>query len=388
MTLLAVGIARRFSLVALIVLAAALAVAPRAGPRMVIDPIQDQSVATRVSLMRASAMMIADRPSGWGAQQFGDVCERWYLDRAREVSLWHPLNDTLWLGTERGVLAMAAFLALALALVVGLAHLGRAGDPLATGLAAGVSAFLVAGCTTGLLRPGGIAWTMIGFAGVALSYFASRALRMPMSEWKWTAVGGCTGLAITAAWWGVGAYLVATWPYRPAGDSTVSAAPRAIAQPIMVAVIQSDGDMPTTICRQVLRPLIDQGLAATCLTKSSFKLWPGRNAPHVLLVLREVISDQPLLQLVQPETRGVIVLDLPPQEFPPTAPKCPILLVSGTTEGPTSASLWDTISKAHTANRTFAAPVPYCWPRHFGKISEALSGWIHEVTASPYAAAD
>lgn len=376
---LVAGSARRLAVLAILALAVAVTAAPRANARMTISPSQDPSIATRLSLMSASAMMLADRPAGWGAHQFGDICERWYLDRAREVRLWHPLNDVLWIGTERGLIAMGAFLVLSLALIAGLAQAGRSGDPLAAGFAASGAAFLVAGCATGLLRPGGISLTMAGFAIAAIGYWASRIRFVTTTEWRWTAIGGCAGVIATAAWWGVGTYLAATWPYQPSTASALAAAPRRAPTAYPVAVIQSSDDSPTTICRQVLRPLIDQGFAAICLDETALATWPGRTVPHIVLVLRGAIKDQSASGLIQAGTRGVVFLDLRANALPSIAPACPTLLVTGTAETPVSPPEWERLSKTHTQNRSIAAPVPFCWPRHFRKLSETVIRWMREV---------
>jgi hypothetical protein len=376
---LATGSARRLAVLAMLALAVAVTVAPRASARMTISPSQDPSIATRLSLMSASAMMLADRPAGWGARQFGDICERWYLDRKREVPLWHPLNDALWIGTERGLVVMGAFLVLSLALVAGLGQAGRGGDPLAAGFAAGGAAFLVAGCTTGLLRPGGISLTMTGFAIAALGYWAIHIRSVTATGWRWTAIGGCAGVLATATWWGVGACLAATWPYQPSTASALAAAPRRAPTAYPVAVIQSADDPPTTICIQVLRPLIDQGFAAVCLNESTLATWPGRTAPHIVLVLRGAIKDQSVSMLIQAGTRGVVFLDLPANALPSVAPACPALLMAGTAETPVPPSVWDRWSKAHVQNQSIAAPVPFCWPRHFRKLSGTVGVWMRGV---------
>lgn len=373
---LAAGSARRLAVLAILALAVAVTAAPRASARMTISPSQDPSIATRLSLMSASAMMLADRPAGWGANQFGDICERWYLDRAREVSLWHPLNDALWIGTERGLIAMGAFLVLSLALIAGLAQAGRSGYPLAAGFASSGAALLVAGCTTGLLRPGGISLTMAGFAIVAIGYWASRIRSVTTTGWRWTVIGGCAGVIATATWWGVGAYLAATWPYQPSTSSALAAAPRRAPTAYPVAVIQSADDSPTTICRQVLRPLIEQGFAAICLNETTLATWPGRTEPHIVLVLRGAIIDQSASGLIQAGTRGVVFLDLLANTLPSTAPTCPVLLMTGTAETPVSQPVWENMTKANAQSRMLAAPVPFCWPRHFRKLSEAVSVWM------------
>jgi hypothetical protein len=377
---LAAGSGRRLAFLAILALVVAVMAAPRASARMTISPSQDPSIATRLSLMSASARMIADRPMGWGANQFGDICERWYLDRTREVRLWHPLNDVLWIGTERGIVVMGAFLALSLALIAALAQAGRSGDPLAAGFAASGAAFLVAGCTTGLLRPGGISLTMAAFAIAALGYWASRIRSVTKMGWRWTAVGGCAGILATAIWWGMGAYLAATWPYQASTESALAAAPRSAPSAYPVAVLQSEGDSPTTICMQVLRPLIDEGFAAVCLNESTLATWPGRTAPHIVLVLRGAIKGHGIATLLQPGTRGVVFLDLSANDLPWDSLTCPALLVTGTAELPVPPLVWERLSKVHTQNRSIVATVPFCWPRHFRKLSDTISDWMRGVT--------
>jgi hypothetical protein len=384
LALLVAGVGRRLVVVTVLALVVALAVVPRAGGRMATDPTRDQSIACRLSLMKASAMMIADRPAGWGTGRFGNVCERWYLDRFRGVHLWHPINDALWLGTERGLLVMGVFFALSLALIAALAQRGHGGDPLAAGLAAAGLAFLVAGTTTALLWSSGIAWTMAGFAVVAVGHLAFHVRHLTKSIWHWTITGAGLGLLMTASWWAFGVHAAATWPYRPAINADpVAVVPRSSPQAMIVAVVRADEDTATVICRQVLRPLVDVGFAAVCLAESELAAWPDRGKPHLLLVLRGAVKDTS--RIIMPGTMGAAFLDLPESGLTTLAPSCPVLLVTGSAQTSVSAETWEAVVKTQAASRAIAAPVPCCWPRHFSKMAEQVGAWFRVIVLKPIA---
>ena len=80
-------------------------------------------------------------------------------------------------------------------------------------------------------------------------------------HWRQHWVTSCCGLL---------GNLAATWPYHPNTHSAIAAELRHSPHALIVAVVHTDDDSQNMICRQFLRPLIESGFAAVCLTESTF----------------------------------------------------------------------------------------------------------------------
>jgi len=368
---------RRIVLAFLVMVVLAISIVPRACHRITADPTSDGSVTTRIALVHASAMMIADRPTGWGSGQFESVSESWYLDRYHGVPLWHPLNDALWIGAEWGVLAMAAFLIISLALITSLLGRFRQGDIVAGGAGAGLLGIATAGNFAGLLRPGGVAGLYLAITILAC-FAVWRSNGRERIGWHWPLVGVVLGLILTGIWWIWGTVALRQLPYRPLpATEAPMAIPRHGPTGATVVVLRAPGDSDNAICRHMLRPLAAAGFAASCMDDTRYATSELKQRPHILVVARGAITPP----VLSPALRAIIAIDPTENSYEIAHINVPVLMIHGTEHVAITTAGSSPQGQGNIKN--LIVPVPYCWPRHFMRFSDNITHWMYDLEASP-----
>lgn len=184
LVLLQLRVVRRLAAVAAVGLAATAAFGGQAPAQVgtVLDRLASTTAITasttdqRAQLYRSTPAIIADHPfTGIGANQFALVAPRYgIVDPTTGFTFEHPHNVALTIAAELGLIALAAFLWLGVALV---RVLRRARGPLAVAVAAGLTSVAVQGLVDYTLRSNVVAGLTAILAGCAVALARDSAPR-------------------------------------------------------------------------------------------------------------------------------------------------------------------------------------------------------------------
>jgi len=384
------GHQRLLAMVLLLTFAIAIAIVPRAGGRVMINPTEDGSIACRVQLAQSAAAMMADRPTGWGSGQFGNICEQWYLPKFRGIHLWEPLNDALWFGTQYGLLALFCYYVVIFGSLFGflsLARNQRHGPPgistnswPAIGVAV-ILAILIGGSCTTLLRPGGpfgsivVSLIVVGIGVITIT----RTERAGWGRWmtRGFLLGGVFAGAVTMLWWVTGSTWANSMAWQPEiGTIVPTAGPRHQSSRGRVILIRPGEDSDNEICRQVARWIAAAGFQTVVVTR--IHDIEGTSEPSVIIWLRGTsgISSNQTQDHMLTNVRGQVFVDA---DMPTNLGEmsCPVLLLHGT-----QVPIAQLAPVAGSSVTIIEAPVAICWPRNLSKSSSALCGWIDDRFAT------
>ncbi len=388
-------------------LLAAVLIVPRTLSRISIDPRSDASVETRLDVMRGASAMLWDCPFGVGSERFGDIRERWYMEKAREVSIWHPLNDGLWLGTERGIVVMFGFYFIMLFPIVSSIFFSlrtrvdvdenvdnQSQVSNQSVISCCLIIFLIGGFFTTLCRPDGICWVLIVLMAIAYpltirSFFASK-MSVRSSIMRSVIATASLALLGVACWLLLGVNSLTRFPWKPVpGGDGLEAIPRL--QPVnsKILVFRSVHDSDSDICRLVLRNLASSGfrirLASqhNLIESTQFLVSPQESSllfmPSSEDCLDTLIAHKPNLK-----DFPAVYMEWNQDRLPPLGDVQPALILYGRNSfNDISNDLKAPGVKPIAYEIRRVDEVARCWPRFFMRYQDVVVNWIKNRSATP-----
>lgn len=376
---------RRGALVAATAITLAVLLTPKAQARAntLLSPFADGSTQARVEMWTGATALIADHPLGCGVGRFGAFNEDWYLPRYRGIHLFHALNDTLFIGAERGIACAWLYLAGLLGLISALALAAfRHADPLDAALAGGLATLVVGGAFTSLVVDGAAVW----IGGLA----CAAALRLARGRWallaRGFAVGGVGASLIVGAVLAIGLHNADALAYRPTLAPMPTALPRHRAPRASVVVLRGEADGERETCEHVLRHLAGSGFRVVTPGPDVDGAVTGGGAddlPVILLAMRgasDVVRGGWRRHADARAPLALILLDpVVTAADAELLPSCPVLVCQGTFAARQSdAQALAAVLARHPANRRFEAEPFALWPRYYPRLHDRTVAWILE----------